>query len=1097
VAATNRDRVGQALEWVGKGVRPFVERELKGEYGARWEEAARSSAYDGFPAGSRDPFSDVQLLLKLMWDQWNQVFRKVLGQAERTYVSELRDVRNRWAHQEAFSTDDAYRALDTAQRLLAAVSAEESVEVDRMKQEVMRRRYEEQVRTVTRKASSAPTEGQPATGLKPWRDVITPHPDVASGQFQQAEFAADLGQVVRGEGSNEYRDPREFFRRTYITEGLRDLLQLGIQRLAARGGDPTVALQTNFGGGKTHSLLALYHLFSGASPADLPGIEPVLKAAGIAELPKVHRAVLVGTAIAPGSVHEKADGTKVRTLWGELAWQLGGREGYEIVAEDDATGKNPGDHLRQLFEKYGPCLILIDEWVAYARQLPRQQDGEPIPAGTFDTHFTFAQALTEAVKAAKGALLVVSMPASDIEKGGEAGRIALERLENLVARQDSPWRPASAEESFEIVRRRLFQDVSDHPARDVVVKAFGELYRTQAPDFPSECREGEYERRLSAAYPIHAELFARLYDDWSALENFQRTRGVLRLMAAVIHWLWENDDRSLMILPGTVPVGDSAVQRELTRYIESSWVPVIDRDVDGPSSLPLKLDQDNPALQRYSATRRVARAIFLGSAATSKAAHQGLDDQHIKLGCVQPGEGPAVFGDALRRLSDQATFLYADGTRYWYSTQPTVARLAHDRASQQTEHDVLAEIVTRLRADKERGDFPQVHIAPEGPGDIPDEMNARLVVLGPEVPHAGKRDDTSALQAAGTILEQRGAGPRTFRNSLVFAAADIVRLDELKQSVRQWLAWQSIARDQEDLNLDTFQRNQAAAKRDQANETVRTRMRETYTWAIVPAQEPQKKLVWQEIRIPIAPEALALRISRKLHDEEHLLTKMAGSRLRLEVDRVPLWEGNHVGIKKLRELFAQYLYLPRLRDELTLLEAIQDGIGRFTWDPDTFAYADSWDDTTKRYVGLVAGNVAGVGLDSTNLIVKPEVAAKQLQDEGAVIGASTRDVQGGDEPLYGRPVDQQGADREVIAVRERLVRRFHGTIALDPLRVVRDTTDIAEAIVQHLSGLPGSHVEVTVEIHAELTDGVPPEVVRTVTENARTLKFKTYGFEEE
>jgi predicted AAA+ superfamily ATPase len=1084
MATSNRDRIGQTLELVGQGLRPFAERELRTEYGGRWAQVVENAQQEGkFPPAS-DPFADVHFLLKLMVDQWRTVFRKVLGNAERNYVGEMWDVRNRWAHQDAFSTDDTYRALDTAQRLLEAISAAEAIEIDHMKQDVMRRRFEEQAKTATKRAVATPTEGQPAGGYKPWREVITPHPDVASGRYQQAEFAADLGQVVRGEGSDEYRDPVEFFRRTYITDGLGDLLRLAIQRLGGIGGDPTVALQTNFGGGKTHSLLALFHLFSGASVADLPGVEAILKEAGTDELPKVRRAVLVGTAIAPGSVHDKPDGTKVRTLWGELAWQLGGSEGYELVGDDDLRATNPGDQLQDLFRRFGPCMILVDEWVAYARQLSRRTDAELLPAGTFDTHFTFAQALTEAVKAVPGTLLVVSMPASDIEKGGEAGEIALERLENLIGRQDSPWRPASAEESFEIVRRRLFQGVSDHTARDAVVKAFGELYRSQAGEFPSECREADYERRLAAAYPIHAELFARLYDDWSALENFQRTRGVLRLMAAVIHSLWERDDRNLMVLPGTVPIDDPAVQDELRRYLDASWAPVIERDVDGPHSLPLKLDRDNPALQRYSATRRVGRTLFLGSAATGKAAHRGIEDQRIRLGCVQPGEGPAVFGDALRRLASQATFLYSEGNRYWYSTQPTVTKLAQDRASQQRGHGVFEEIVTRLRGERERGEFPLVHLAPESPGDVPDEMNARLIVLGPEASHAGKASDTEGLRTASGILEQRGTGPRTYRNTLVFAAPDKARLEELDEAVRQFLAWRSIVDDEKELNLDEQQRRQARDRRDQANETVQTRLRETYVWLLVPSQEPQGELSWQEVRIPVAPEPLALRATRKLREQELLLTEMAGARLRLEVDRIPLWEGNHVGVRRLRELFAQYLYLPRLRDESTLLEAVQDGIAKTTWNPDTFAYGDAWDESQGRYVGLVVGGYATIVLDSSSVIVKPATAASQLAKESAVVQEEAESVEA-----------IPGLAGEATVPTLAKVRRFHGVVQIDPLRAARDVSQIAEAVIQHLESLPDANVEVSLEVSADIPSGAPDDTVRTVTENARTLKFDPFGFE--
>ena len=290
--------------------------------------------------------------------------------------------------------------------------------------------------------------------------------------------------------------------------------------------------------------------------------------------------------------------------------------------------------LRKLFNEYGPCLILIDEWVAYARQLHDQSD---LPAGGFETQFSFAQVLTESAKLAKNCLLVISLPASDtagsphtqaddVEVGGQRGREALDRLRNVVGRVESSWRPASAEEGFEIVRRRLFEPLSD-PAqfkdRDVVARAFADLYRTQQQEFPPECRDADYEKRIKAAYPIHPEIFDRLYTDWSTLVKFQRTRGVLRLMAAVIHSLWEKGDRNPLILPANISIDDPRVQFELTRYLSDNWVPVIEKDVDGPNSLPMRLDGEVPNLGKFAACRRVARAIYLGSAPTATAAHRG------------------------------------------------------------------------------------------------------------------------------------------------------------------------------------------------------------------------------------------------------------------------------------------------------------------------------------------------------------------------------------------------------------------------------------------------------------------------------------------
>src|SRR5438045_2008455 len=276
--------------------------------------------------------------------------------------------------------------------------------------------------------------------------------------------------------------------------------------------------------------------------------------------------------------------------------------------------------------------------------------------------FSCAQVLTESAKLAGNCLLVVSLPASDtagsphtqaddVEVGGVRGREALDRLRNVVGRIESSWRPATAEEGFEIVRRRLFEPLVGADAfklRDVTARAFADLYRTQRADFPPDTSGGDYEKRLQAAYPIHPVIFDRLYSDWSTLVKFQRTRGVLRLMAAVIHSLWEKGDRNPLILPSTIPIDDGRVQSELTRYLSDNWVPIIEKDVDGAGSLPLKIDSEQPNLGQLHATRRVARTIYLGSAPTAAAARRGLEDRRVKLGCVMPGEPPAIFGDALR-----------------------------------------------------------------------------------------------------------------------------------------------------------------------------------------------------------------------------------------------------------------------------------------------------------------------------------------------------------------------------------------------------------------------------------------------------------------
>jgi len=1115
MAVTNHERVGNALDLLRAGLGPFVEREIKASMKDGVSvPALQALASDALIKDKPITDWDAALLLKVMWESWNEVFRKTLGPAERGLVGELRGHRNKWAHQEPFTSDDAYRALDSAGRLLTAVSAPQSRDLERIKMELLRVRFDEQARNEKRKAAGTAIESQATGALKPWREVVSPHRDVASGRYQQAEFAADLWQVHVGEGVDEYKKPVEFFRRTFLTDSLKQLLVGAVRRLSSDGGDPVIQLQTNFGGGKTHSMLALYHLFSGSTPSDLMGVEGVMKEVGVDELPSVKRVVLVGNKISPGNPVKKDDGTLVHTLWGELAWQLGGRAAYDRVRADDEKATSPGDVLRDLFNEYGPVLILIDEWVAYARQLHEQS---VLPAGSFETHFTFAQALTESAKLAKHCLLVVSLPASDtggsphtqaddVEVGGRRGREALDRLRNAIGRVESSWRPASAEEGFEIVRRRLFEPLveqSQFVARDTVAKAYFDLYRSQHQEFPPECRDSEYEGRLKAAYPIHPEVFDRLYTEWSTLVKFQRTRGVLRLMAAVIHSLWEKGDRNPLIQPANIPIDDPRVQFELTRYLSDNWTPIIEKDVDGPNSLPLRIDGEVPNLGKFSACRRTARTIYLGSAPGSTVSNRGLEDRRIKLGCVMPSESPAIFGDALRRLSGAATYLYQDGARYWYSTQPTVTKLAEDRTDQlKSDPDrINRELDARLRADlRKQGDFTKIHALPQSGQDVPDDFDARLVVLGADYPHS--RDASSAAEAAAkAILETRGSAPRLYRNTLVFLAADKTRLQDLDEAIRRYLAWESILDEKNELDLTPHQVRQAETQRGSADSAVNARLPEAYQWLLVPNQPtPQSPIEWQSFRLS-GQEPLAARASRKLRNDELLITGLAATRLRLELDQVPLWRGDHVAVKQLVEDFARYLYLPRLRDTAVLLDAIREGLGLLTWGKDSFAYAESYDESGSRYRGLRCGQMVSLSPDNlVGLLVKPEPALKQQEVEtprpasgGTATGATPTGAPG--ETPTGSGTEGTPADGE--PPKQTQPKRFHGSVTLDAARVGRDASRVADEVISHLSGLMGAKVRVTLEIEAEIPDGAPDQVVRTVTENSRTLKFNNQGFEQD
>jgi hypothetical protein len=456
-----------------------------------------------------------------------------------------------------------------------------------------------------------------------------------------------------------------------------------------------------------------------------------------------------------------------------------------------------------------------------------------------------------------------------------------------------------------------------------------------------------------------------------------------------------------------------------------------------------------------------------------------------------PGESPAIFGDGLRRLAAAATYLYQDGNRFWYDTQATVTKLAEDRAEQlkRDPDKVMAELDKRVRDDlRKTGDFSRVHPLPRSGADVPDDLDARLVVLGADHPYSKEAGNLAEI-AARAILESRGNTPRLYQNTLVFLAADKIRLQDLDEALRKYIAWASILDEKDSLNLSPFQARQAETQKQAAGGAVTARLPETYQWLLVPEQtSPQSPVQWQAIRITGA-DALAVRASKKLRSDELLITALGATILRKHLDAVPLWRGDHVAIRQLVDDFARYLYLPRLTGSEVLTQAVRDGVGLLTWSTDSFAFAESYDDTAKRYRGLRAGQMLSVSNDSTALLVSPKVARQQMSTETPPSPTGQPPIQpGGDTPQSPQIPPSPDAAKP---------KRFHGTVHLDAARVGRDASRIAEEVIAHLAGQVGAEVRVTLEIEAQLPDGASDQVVRTVTENSRTLKFESHGFEKE
>jgi len=1078
------------MELLPDGLKPFIVRRLQNALGKGWPQEVLSR----FPAWRVERTGgfnlDTQKLLQIMERLWNDGFRDVLSRTHRSIVNELMEVRNRLAHNEAFSYDDAERALDSMRRLLEAISAGESAgKVGKMRDAILREKYQEQARWEARKKQPSILPAGAAVGLMSWREVVEPHRDVATGDFQQAEFAADLAKVHEGTAPPEYNDAQEFFSRTYLTDGLKRLLEGAAARLSGQGGDPVIELHTNFGGGKTHAMLALYHMAGRAPVSELPGLDQLLVDRDLSVPDRINRAVFVGTARGPLDVVRTGQGQDIRTIWGDMAWQLGGSAAFDRIAENDARGIAPGSNvLGDIFRTCAPCLILIDEWVAYLRQIYRD---EGLPSGSFDTNLTFVQSLTEAVKAAPQTLLVATLPASQIEVGGEGGQAALDRLKQTFSRVESSWRPASREESYGIVRRRLFKAMPGdrYRHRDNTVKQFARLYRDHPEDFPRECTEADYRGRLENAYPIHPDLFDHLDTMWGALDTFQRTRGVLRLMAQVIHELWMSGDPSAMIMPGSVDISSERVGPELRRYLPNAWQGIIAGDVDGEHSIPCGIDREITNLGRHAVARRVARAIFMATAPGEGQNNPGIDHRQVNLGVAQPGESVGNFDDALRRLSGKARFMHSDHERYFYSTSPNLNRMAADRADRLEEELVRAEMDRSLkdlinrsvRAD--RGQFDAVQVAPGDSGDVPDEADGvRLIVLGASHPHAS-RGDSRARDEAGDILLHRGTAPRVYRNTLVFLAADKLFLKEMMAAARLYLAWDGIQRDADTGRLD-LKRSQIVSVKENVKklrETIDTQIHTVWCHFMRPYQEaPEADVQWSSSRLQ-PPDRPVGFVSKRLVSEEGLVPEIGPGRLDRDL-REYIWKDKpHLRLKDVWEYLNRYIYLPRLKNREVLISCVRSSISGIV--PGPFAYAERWNEENESYDGLAIENSmnATVSIDSDSVIVGPDVAAANrpeppptISEEGTVaVGTSA----GGASPAEPPPKP------------EVWPKRFTGTVMLPVDRPVHHMAKITEFIVEELANLPKVELTLRLEIDAEIPSGLDPAKVRTLLENTRTLGF--------
>jgi predicted AAA+ superfamily ATPase len=938
--------------------------------------------------------------------------------------------------------------------------------------------------------------------LKPWREIAVPHRDVLEGTFQQAEFAADLMAVHQGQADATYQDPTAFFQRTYITEGMRLLLTSVAQRLNGKGGDPVMQLQTAFGGGKTHTLLAVYHLAKGGyQTKDLEGVSSLLDQASLEGIPVARIAVLDGNYLAPGQVREHG-GLKVRTLWGELAWQLGKDEGFAMVKEADANGTSPGkEMLRPLLAKFAPCVVLMDELVAYVRQF---EEGKALCGGTYDSNMSFLQALTESVKLVPNAILLASLPESEVEAGSQKGVAALKALEKTFGRVQAIWKPVATEEAFEIVRRRLFEPTRDQATRDAVCRAFADTYKQEGAKLPSNTQEARFYDRLVQAYPVHPEIFDRLYEDWSSIEGFQRTRGVLKLMAKVIHRLWKDQNQDLLILPGSLPLYDGAVRNELVYYLQTGWDPVLERDIDGERAETTQLETKEPRFGAIQAARRVARTLFLGTApaaaATKKQVTQGLDRAHIMLGCLQPGQVLSTYSDALNRVVDVTHHLHTSGektqdsTRFWFDTRAGLRREMEDRKRRLADlQDLRPRLTTVVRRMAEGQTlFGGVHVfTPHS--DVPDDSALRLVVL-PTDKFYSRQESRFAFEEVLDFIKNNGQKPRHKGNRLIFLAADNDSLVRLKDALRTALAWKSIVDDLEAqrLILDQIQIKQAKDDLKVADDVLPRVVRECFRWLLCPVQHTATgKPEVEAFALNTSGSTMGNELERVCQENMWVIQKWSPIHLRTDLKAL-YWKEDRKAIRAMTfwEDSQKYLYLPRLKELRVLESAIQEG----TKTKDFFGTA--FGESGGKYEGFQLGTGSAL-FDDTLLLIEPE-AAKAYAASQVVEPPPVPPIQlgtGTQLPLPPVQVGEIPPPRESAPTGGPRVHAFFGSVEVKSSTAKARLIELADEVIALLGQDPHGTVKITLNIEGEFPNGAPDHIKRGVSENAKALGFKNATWE--
>jgi len=757
---------------------------------------------------------------------------------------------------------------------------------------------------------------------KAWRQVVTPHEDVRKGRFDASVYAADLGAAMAGRGAVDYRDPVVFLNKTFLTHGLTELLAEVMQRLSGQiKGEPVIQLQTPFGGGKTHTLLAAYHLFNDAALiANHPAIKKLLYYAGLKTVPNANLACLVGTAM---------NVTSDRTLWGEMAYQLGGETLYKMIEKEDKSRTAPGSKLlSELLEKSGPSLILMDETLAYllkAGGVAGVKVGESTLRGQT---LQFIEELTIAASNSKDCVFVITLTSGLAEFLDEEAERMYQSLEKVVGRVEKVRLPVEGEEIYGVIRQRLFENLGDISEQKKTTEAYWKMYSELGDDVPAASREPVYRDRMLAAYPFHPEFISCLFERWGSIVEFQRTRGVLRLLAYVINHLYNKKDNEPLIQSCSVCLDNTDIRGELVKFVGQPFHGVIASDIAGPEAKAPEIDRGlGSEYARESVSEKLARAIFMYSFGSQ---HAGATLPQLRLAILNPEMAPPFVGDAIDRMGKKLWFLYSDGGLYRFESRQNLNRTILDREEMiRADIDKVRDYARNCLNDLVGEAAFRVFRYPKESRDIADDSRVSLVVLDFDQVVAEGGIPKKTDKFISDLLKQHGSSFRKHANMLVFLCPDNNQAPGIVEAATRLLALKAVSEDRTTKKqLTDEQEKDLLGRLKDAEVRLPVVLQQTYRHIVIPGDKKTLRCFDMGIQSFGTKQTLGDQVMEFLKGHELMLSRLDPALI--IGTRWSLWPAKQrtLKVKALADYFTQLTHLPMLTDVEVLQESIAQGVKR-------------------------------------------------------------------------------------------------------------------------------------------------------------------------